>query len=112
MKRTLTIISCLAISSLVWSGCQNPDNSPLRPVATGVQESPFGSVVSGETTGIEGYIAKIKESNEQVRQEEKREMNKDTVRAFNLSTGQYEYVEPDSLQRWNEEEKRWEFQPE
>ena len=99
------------MSLILWTGCQNPDNSPLKPVATGVEESPFGSVLSGETTGIEGYIAKIKESNEQARQEEKRELNQDTVKAYNLDTGSYEYVESDSLQHWNEEEKRWEFRP-
>ncbi len=112
MKRVLVNLSSAAISLFLWTGCQNPDHSPLRPVATGVQESPLGSVVSGETTGIDGYIAKIKESNEQVRQEETREMNQDTVKAFNLDTGQYEYVEPDSLQHWNEEKKRWEYRPE
>ncbi len=112
MKRTATYICCLILGLIVSTGCQNPDNSALKPVATGVAESPLGSVLAGETTGLEGYIEKVRNSNEQARQEELREMNKETVRAFNLSTGQYEYVETDSLQRWNEEEKRWEFTPE
>ena len=81
-------------------------------MATGVSESPLGSVLQGETTGLEDYLEKISQSNKMAREDELREMNKDTVRAFNLSTGQFEYIETDTLQRWNEEEKRWEFTPE
>ena len=61
---------------------------------------------------MEDYLEKISQSNKMAREDELREMNKDTVRAFNLSTGQFEYIETDTLQRWNEEEKRWEFTPE
>ncbi len=100
------------MSLILWTGCQTPDSSPLQPVAEGVQESPVGSVVSGEITGFEDYIAKVKESNLQARQEKIREMNQDSVKAFNLDTGNYEYIEADSLQHWNEEKKRWEFRPE
>ena len=67
--------------------------------------------MSGETTDFDAYLAKVRSKNEEARQEETRQYNKATVRAFNLKTGKYQYVPADSLQRWNEEEKRWEFNP-
>ena len=112
MNRVLIKLSCLAMSLILWTGCQTPENPPSEPVAEKVEEAPPTPVVSDEIIGIEGYIAKISESNLQARQEKIREMNQDTVKAYNLDSGNYEYVETDSLQRWNEEKKRWEFRPE
>ena len=64
-------------------------------------------------TGVQdpGYLERVGSKNAQARAEATREYNKETVRAFNLKTDKYQYVPADSLQRWNESEKRWEFAP-
>lgn len=111
MNRMIFSLLALGIipAQFFLSGCQTTGDSVARPVVTGVQESPIGSVVQGQAGGVEGYLEKVRQSNEAARQEETREINKETVRAYNLDTGKYEYVPLDSLQKWNEEEKRWEF---
>ena len=81
-------------------------------VEEGVKESSIGSVVTGETTDVEGFFERVRRQNQEDRDQKERNRNRDTVRAYNLKTGKYEFVPSDSLQRWNEEERRWEFHPE
>ncbi len=74
-------------------------------------ERSSGPIGSSDAAQIEGYLERVGSKNAQARAEATREYNKETVRAFNLKTGKYQYVPADSLQRWNESEKRWEFDP-
>lgn len=85
------------------TGCSTVQEEAKEPTS--------GPVGSSDTAQLEGYLERVGSKNAQARAEETREYNKETVRAFNLKTGKYQYVPIDSLQRWNETEKRWEFEP-
>ena len=38
-------------------------------------------------------------------------MDKEPTRAYNTKTGSIEYVPEGTVQKWNEENQRWEFSP-
>ncbi len=76
---------------------------------TAIKESPLGSVITGETKTLDKYIGNIKKRNLEDQSSRASEYFKETIRAYNLRTGKYDFVPKDTLQRWNETEKRWEF---
>ena len=103
MKWNLTIFAGALCALLLFTSCKSVDQ--------GFRESPIGSVVTGETSGVKGYLNKVEESNIQQQQQEEFEYHKSNVRAYNLKTGKYEHPPKHLEPEWNEEQGRWEFSP-
>ncbi len=103
MKRVILNLIFVAPAIFLFVSCNSVEED--------VRDSSIGSVVTGETTDAESFFGRMRQANIEAREQEERERNLETVRAFNLKTGRYEFVPLDSLQHWNEEERRWEFQP-
>ena len=102
MKRAILNLLLLTPTFLIFA---------CKSVEEDVRGSSIGSVVTGETTNVEGFFGLMRRANIEAQEQEERERNQETVRAFNLKTGRYEFVPMDSIQHWNEEERRWEFHP-
>lgn len=100
MIRFVSLIVLLFGIGLV--GCSTDD--PLEDTAV-------GGVVSGETRGVDGFLRSVEYRNEQEQRREELLLNQATVRAFNLKTGTFQFVDSDTVQRWNNEKQRWEFHP-
>ena len=103
MNRPLIFVSLLLLGAAFTVGCETGQQ--------GITKSPARAATSSAPNDLEGFIQKVKRTNEEARDREMREQNVEAVRAFNRETGKYEYVPLDSLQYWNEKEKRWEFTP-
>jgi hypothetical protein len=102
-----TAWSLLLIPMLAVLGCTSGNE---RPVADGIRNSPIGSLARGEIAPDQ-YFERVREANEADHQRESLDRGRDNTMAFNTITGRYEFVPPDTQQRWNEETLRWEFTP-
>ena len=60
---------------------------------------------------MESYADDLTAKNNAAHEEAMIDMNLETVRAYNTKSKKFEYVERDTVQKWNEEEKRWEISP-
>jgi len=104
MARTYLLrFSLVTLALALIAGCGSVENSPLVNNAV-------VSVLSGEST-LDEAGDRIRLANEQAHAEENRELREDTVRAYNTKTDEFEFVAFDTVQRWNDEEQRWEFTP-
>lgn len=103
MRWNLSIFAGALCAILFFTSCNSVDQ--------GFRESPIGSVVTGETSGVKGYLKKVEQSNIQQQQQEEFEYHRDSVRAYNLKTGKYEKPPKGSEPEWNKEKGRWEFSP-
>lgn len=88
----------------ILTGCSSTDFSGS------VKDSPIASLVVGDTYPDE-YLQKVEAANRSAREQEQLETNAPTERAYNTVSGRYEFVPPDTEQRWNEKDQRWEFTP-
>lgn len=86
-----------------WVGCANGPFS-------GESRSPTGALLRGEIAADQ-YFSEVKRANEDTRRQQQFEVDRDSTRAYNIRTGQVEYVPEDTQQFWNPERQRWEFVP-
>ena len=101
MKRAILILTIITPAFLILVACNS--------VEEGVRDSSIGSVVTGETSDVEGFFGRMRQANVEAREQEERERNQETVRALNLKTGRYEFVPLDSLQHWNDDGEALEY---
>lgn len=96
----------LLILPLFLVGCTSSDPGE----GTTRSGSPTGALLRGELQADE-YLEAVTEANKQARADEQFELDKEPTRAFNTKTQKIEYVPEGTVQKWSEENQRWEFTP-
>ena len=104
----MKMIMAIGLVSLLLAGCAAPP-SPEGDT-TRRSSSPTGALVRGEISADQ-YLDAVTQANTEARETEQFEFNKEPTRAYNTKTGRIEYVPEGSIQKWNEEDQRWEFTP-
>lgn len=97
----LRLILCATALSLGLLGCSSPPTG---------EASPTVRLLRGDL-GANQFAGAVTAANTESRAAEQFEVNRVPTRAYNTTTGRYEYLPEDTQQRWNEAEKRWEFTP-
>ena len=98
----------LILVSLLLTACASSvDTESGEPRRS---STPTGGLLRGELSADE-YFGAITKANERDRQEQQFLMDREPTRAYNTKTGRIEYVPEGTVQKWNEDNQRWEFTP-
>ena len=100
-------IILISVSLLLTACATSVDSETGEPRRS---SSPTGGLLRGELSPDE-YFGAIAKANERDREEQQFLMNKEPTRAYNTKTGRIEYVPEGTVQKWSEENQRWEFTP-